>query len=295
MKKLNLPFVKYMPFFASISALLMLASIVVIVTKGFNYGIDFNGGAKLEYKFADDVKEEAVRASLQGLNLGDVNVVRFGKIEERRMSIKVELPEEHSSIGSTITGALEKHFGAGKVILEKEETVGPRAGEELRRKAWYTILFSWALMLIYVGYRFDFTFAPAAIAALVHDVLITMGAFALLGKEMNLTILAALLTLIGYSINDTIVIFDRIRENKDRMTVHNLREMVNENLNATLSRTIITSLTVFFMVLVIFFKGGGTLHDFAFAMTIGVIAGTYSTLFIATPIFMWLYRRSFKK
>lgn len=295
MKQLNIPFVKWMNWLFGFSLLLVAISIYLIATKGFNYGIDFNGGAKLAYQFKTDVNEESVRSALKELNMGDASVVRFGKPEEHRMSVRVEQPEEHTAIGPIVTAALEKNFGAGQMILEKEETVGPRAGEELRRKALYTIILSWVLMLVYIGYRFDFTFSPGAIVALVHDVIITLGIFALMGKEMDLTILAALLTLIGYSTNDTIVVFDRIREHKDELTLASLERVVNSSLNSTLGRTIITSLTVFFMSAVLFWKGGGTLHDFSFAMTLGVVIGTYSSLFVATPVFMWLYRRSLKK
>lgn len=289
MKTFNIPFIKLQFWFISLSIILVVGSIVVIATKGFNYGIDFKGGAKLEYKFNKAVTETEVRDALASLDLGDISIVRFGDASDNRLSIKVELPDEHAKIGDKISGALEQKFGKGDITLEQEQTVGPRVGEELRTKAMLTILFSWVLMLIYIGYRFDFLFAPGAVVALVHDVLITLGAFALLGKEINLTILAALLTIVGYSVNDTIVIFDRIRENGARINTHTIRDVVNESINSTLSRTIITSLTVFFVVIVLFLKGGGAIHDFAFAMIIGVIAGSYSTIFLASPMYIWLY------
>lgn len=291
----HIPFMKYRLLFAGISAVAVLGSFVVIGIRGFNYGIDFKGGAKLEYRFDRDVSEGEIRDIVSGLNLGDVSVVRFGDASERRMSIKVELPEEHADIAPMITNALAQTYGDGSALLEQEETVGPRVGSELRRKAWLTILFSWALMLVYIGYRFDFVFAPGAVVALVHDVAITLGLFALLGKEVNLSILAALLTLIGFSINDTIVIFDRIRENRRDISPETVSDVVNSSINSTLSRTIITSLTVFFVVVVLFFKGGGTLHDFAFALIIGVIVGSYSTIFVASPLYIELYRRWPKK
>ena len=212
-------------------------------------------------------------AHLEGLNLGDTVVTRFGAEKDNMMSIKVEQAEGHANVGVSITDALTQKYGKENVQLEQEETVGPRVGKELRSKAWMTILFSWLLMLIYVGYRFDFLFSPGAIISLVHDVLITMGFFALLNKEVNLTILAAMLTLIGYSINDTIVVFDRIRENKSKITRDTINDVVNDSINSTLSRTIITQLTVMFVVVVLFFKGGGTIHDFAFALIIGGFVG----------------------
>ncbi|MBT3182351.1 MAG: protein translocase subunit SecF [Deltaproteobacteria bacterium] len=288
-KRFNLPFIKYRFWFMAVSIIFVVGSLTVIFTKGFNYGIDFKGGAKLEYQFVKPVSESEVRTALQNINLGNVQVVRFGEKKDNRMSIKVELPKEHAEIGGIISKQLEKTFGKGEIKLEQEETVGPKVGEELRKKAWLTILFSWALMLIYIGYRFDFFFAPGAVLALIHDVVITLGFFALLGKEINLAILAAILTLIGYSINDTIVVFDRIRENSSRISPSTINNVVNESLNSTLSRTIITSLTVLFVVLVLFFKGGGTLHNFAFALIVGAIVGTYSSLFIAAPVYIGSY------
>ena len=286
--RFHIPFMKFRSFAVAISLLAVISSIAAMITKGFNYGIDFKGGAKIEYQFTKDVGETEVRQVLQALELGDISVVRFGEPADRRMSIKVELPEEHAQVSQKITTALAKHFG--EVQLDQEETVGPKVGKELRKKAWLTILFSWALMLIYIGYRFDFYFAPGAVVALVHDVVITLGFFALLGKEINLSILAALLTLIGYSINDTIVVFDRIRENAGRITRDTIIEVVNDSLNSTFSRTIITSLTVLLVVVVLFFKGGGTLHDFAFALIVGAIVGTYSSMFVATPTYIGLYK-----
>lgn len=280
---------KYRYILISISMVLFVASLVTIASKGFNYGIDFVGGAKVEYKFSARVSESEVRDSLGNLGLGDISVVRFGEKSDNMMSIKVALPKEHAAIGETITRALEARFGEGGVTLEKEETVGPKVGEELRKKAWLTILFSWALMLVYIGYRFDFLFAPGAVVGIIHDVVITIGLLALLGKEINLSILAALLTLIGYSINDTIVIFDRIRENESRVSPSTILNVVNESLNSTISRTLITSLTTMFVVLVLFFKGGGTLHDFALVLLVGIIVGTYSSLFVASPCYIAMY------
>jgi preprotein translocase subunit SecF len=285
----HIPFIKYRFFFIAISVALFIGAIVVIATKGFNYGIDFEGGAKLAYQFAMPVTEGEVRQALADTPYAQASVVRFGEASEHRMSIKISLPEQHAKIGEGITGALEKTFGAGSVALEQEEAVGPKVGKEMRKKALLTIIFSWAMMLIYIGYRFDFLFAPGAVLSLIHDTVIAMGIFALLGLEVNLTILAAILTLIGFSINDTIVIYDRIRENRDRINPATIKDVVNTAINSTLSRTMITSLTLLFVVIILFFKGGGTLHDFAFFMIVGVIVGTYSSVFIATPTYIGLY------
>ncbi len=289
-RKFNLPFIQYRYVFIAISLIFVLGSMIAILKNGFNYGIDFKGGAKMEYQFVNNVTGDNIRAAITELNLGDINVIRFGEAKDRRFSIRVEQPENHASVSKLITLKLEEKFGKDKVQLEQEETVGPKVGQELRKKAWITILFSWVLMLVYIGYRFDFLFAPGAVIALIHDIVITLGFFALLGKEINLSILAALLTLIGYSINDTIVVFDRIRENKDRISSSTILNIVNESLNSTLARTIITSITVLLVVVVLFFKGGGTLHDFAFALLIGAIVGTYSSIFVASPTYIAMYR-----
>lgn len=288
--KLNIPFMKYRVLLIGISVLLFIASIVSIATKGLNYGIDFKGGAKLTYKFTNSVSEGEVRSALEGAVPGSVNVVRYGEVKDNRVSIKVELPEEHAKIGDAISEAIDVKFGKGVAMLEKEETVGPRVGKELRKKAMMAIFFSWLLMMIYIGYRFESIFAPGALLSLVHDTVITVGIFSFMQKEIDLTILAALLTLIGYSINDTIVVFDRIRENKARISPNTIWDLINECINATLSRTLITSLSVFFVVIVLFLKGGGSLHDFAFCMIIGIIIGTYSSIFIASPLYVMTYK-----
>ena len=287
--KILIPFVKYRFILISISALLFVASVVVIATKGLNYGIDFKGGAKLAYQFNHPVEEDEIRKALEGAVHGTPSVARYGSVADNRMSIKVELPEEHAKIGDAVTSALEKSFGPGSALLEKEETVGPRVGAELRQKALLATIFSWLLMMIYIAYRFEMVYAPGALLSIIHDTVITVGVFSFLGKEVDLTILAALLTLIGYSMNDTVVVFDRIRENKQRINAQTIWDVVNESINSTLSRTIITSLTVFFVVIVLFLRGGGTLHDFAFCMIIGVIIGTYSSIFIASPIYIGTY------
>lgn len=287
--KIIIPFIKYRFPLIGISVIFFIGSIIAIWTQGLNYGIDFKGGAKLEYKFNQPVSEEEIRSLLVDHVPGTPSVVRFGEVKENRMSIKVEVPEEHAKLGEMITSILDGKFGAGSVALEKEETVGPRVGKELRKKALMAVLFSWLLMMIYIAYRFEFVYAPGALLSLVHDTVITVGIFAVLKKEVDLTILAALLTLIGYSINDTIVVFDRIRENKHSITPETIWRVVNESINSTLSRTIIVSLTVLLVVITLFLKGGGTLHDFAFCMIIGVIIGTYSSIFIASPIYIGTY------
>ncbi|MDO8785585.1 MAG: protein translocase subunit SecF, partial [Syntrophales bacterium] len=187
-------------------------------------------------------------------------------------------------LSQKIEDALNMAYGKGASEIQRVEVVGPKVGSDLKNKAIMALVFSWIGMLIYVAWRFEFRYAVGGILALVHDVIITVGVFSLLNKEFNLTIVAALLTIIGYSINDTIVIFDRIRENARKHLKQDLGDTINASINQTLGRTILTSLTVFIVVAVLFFFGGAVIHDFAFALLVGVVAGTYSTIFIASPI-----------
>lgn len=288
--KKTFPFIKYQWIFIIISIVMAIACLAIMLVKGFNYGIDFKGGARLVYQFQESISEGEVKSVLKEVGITGAEVVRYGEKADNRMAIKVEKPEEHAELGADITKALEKKWGVGKASLQEEETVGPKVGKELRRKAWLAVIFAVILMLIYIGYRFDFQFAPGAVIALIHDVVITMGIFALLGKEFNLTILAALLTIVGYSINDTIIVFDRIRENRHGIGRDTINDIVNASLNQTLSRTIVTSVTVLFVLVVIFIKGGGALHNFAFALIVGITLGTYSSIFIASPCYIGMYR-----
>ncbi|MDP2599998.1 MAG: protein translocase subunit SecF [Deltaproteobacteria bacterium] len=287
----NFPFVKNRFIFMALSGLIVLASIFILATKGLNYGTDFTGGVKLQYKFDKAVTEDEIRNILSGLGLKEASVVRYGEAEENRFVIRLAKPtEENLTVSTTLTPAFAKALGESSITLEQEEVVGPKVGEELRKKGMLAVLVSLACMLIYIGFRFDFHFAPGALAALFHDVLLALGAFALLQLEFNLTVLAAILTIVGYSINDTIIVFDRIREHSKQIDPDSLEEVVNRSINETLSRTVITSLTVFFVVLTLYLFGGATIKDFAFAFMIGIITGTYSTFSIACPIYVSLYK-----
>lgn len=283
----NIQFIRRMNLFILVSVIAVGGSLYLMGSRGLNFGIDFKGGIKLHYRFSEPVSETALRILLEPLELGDFSVQQVGEISENRMMIKFEVSEKEG-LSSNITEAFRKGLNVASLEIEQEETVGPKAGSELRKKGILAIIVSWLLMLIYVGYRFDFIFAPGAILALVHDVLITLGAFALTGREVSLTVIAALLTIIGYSINDTIVIYDRVRENLPIMEKKPLRELINITLNETLSRTIITTLTVLFVVVLMYLFGEGEFQNFGFAMTVGCISGTYSTIFVACPFYIYL-------
>ncbi len=287
----NFPFVKNRFLFLALSGLIIVVSIVLLATKGLNYGTDFTGGVKLQYQFGKPTTEDTIRKILTGLDLKEASVIRYGEPKENRFVIRLAKPtQENLTLSSKLTPAFEKSFEGQTVTLEQEETVGPKVGEELRKKGLLAVLVSLACMLIYIGFRFDFHFAPGALIALFHDVLLALGAFALLQLEFNLTILAAILTIVGYSINDTIIVFDRIREHAKLIDRDSIDEIVNKSINETLSRTVITSLTVFLVVLVLYLFGGATIKDFAFAFMIGVVTGTYSTFSIACPIYISLYK-----
>lgn len=288
----DLPFVALRKVLFAVSAVLVSVSLFLFFIRGLNYGTDFLGGIKLQYLFSQEVSEEELRTVLGELNLKNLDIIRYGDPKERRLIVKIAKPsEESASAASLITPKLAEKFGMG-VILEMEETVGPKVGAELRRKAVLAILFSLFCILIYTGFRLDFQFAPAAILALFHDVMIPVGVFSLLGLEFDLTILAALLTIVGFSINDSIVVFDRIREHARLINPDTLEEVVNQSLNETFSRTILTSLTVFFVVVILYLFGGATIKGFAFALILGTILGSFSTFSVVCPAYIWFYRLS---
>ena len=287
----NFPFVRRRFLFLGISGALVVTCLFIFFTRGLNFGTDFLGGVKLQYHFANEVSEADIRKTLADLNLGEISIVRLGDPKEKRLAIKVaKTSDDISSLSKTITPKLTEAFGEANVTLEMEVTVGPKVGSELQRKGTLAVLFSLLCMLIYIGFRLDFYFAPGAIVALFHDVSIPLGIFALLQIEFDLTTLAAFLTIVGYSINDSIIVFDRIREHARLITDNTLEEVVERSINETLSRTILTSLTVFFVVVVLYFFGGATIKGFAFAMMLGVILGTVSTFSVVCPIYIWLYR-----
>lgn len=289
--KKQIPFIKWQYFFITLSLVIMMASATVIYVKGFNYGIDFRGGVKLTVKFNAPTSDGVIQDALDEKDVA-AEVQRMGIPSENLFTIKTSRTEAAlEDTVSKVTAALTEKFTAEGYSVQGEETVGPKAGEELKKKGQMAVLFSLLAMLIYISIRFDFTFAPGAIFSLVHDVVFTLGVIALMGIEFNLTILAVILTIVGYSVNDTIVIFDRIRENGKRISSSSIDSVVNECINTTLSRTIVTSLTVLIVVVILFFFGGGVIHDFAFTFIVGLISGTYSTIFIASPIYIFMYRR----
>jgi preprotein translocase subunit SecF len=282
----NVDFLKYRGMALGFSGLLILVSLLSLWVKGGpNYGIDFAGGILLQFKFHEQVETSDLRDALRELDLGQVVVQDFGRREDREFLVRVEKREtDLQALQHTIEEALKKRFGAESLELRRTELVGPKVGEELRKKGVYAMIYAIVGILIYITWRFEFRFAAGAILALVHDTLITIGVFSLLNKEIDLPIVAAILTIIGYSINDTIVVFDRIRENMRRIRRQSLERVINESINETLSRTLLTSLTTLIVVVALFVLGGAVIHNFAFALIVGIVVGTYSSIYIASPV-----------
>jgi len=275
-----------------ISGLMILIGLGSIVfSGGLKYGIDFAGGTLIQLQFKTPPDIEVIRDGLKTIALGESTIQEFGS--KKDILIRVQRSEEKlESVGSKVRNSLSKSFNKEDISIERVEMVGPKVGRDLREKALLSILYAIIGIVIYISWRFELQYAVAAIIALVHDVLVTMGAFSIFDKEFTLVIVAAFLTIIGYSLNDTIVVFDRIRENLRRKGKNTLTETINASINQTLSRTLLTSGTTLLVVVALFFFGGEIIHDFSFALLVGVLVGTYSSIFIASVFLVyWDSRR----
>ncbi|MCX5825889.1 MAG: protein translocase subunit SecF [Deltaproteobacteria bacterium] len=276
-------FVRMMkPAFILSLAVIIIGIASLIWHGGPNYGIDFAGGTLIQIKFQNETHADKIRATFSSIGFEGSIIQNYGPKEF--IVRTAESGTDAKGLTSRVDEGLGAAFGKGTYEIRRIEMVGPKVGKDLTRKAILAIIFSWIGILIYVGVRFEFRYALGGIIALVHDVLVTITFLSLFNKEFDLNIVAALLAIIGYSINDTIVIFDRIRENARKNIRQSLDEVINASVNQTLSRTILTSLTVIIVLIVLFFFGGAVIHDFAFALLVGIITGTYSSIFIASPI-----------
>ena len=285
--KTNIDFIGKRHYALAFSSILILITIIsLIMHKGPSYGVDFAGGISVRVKFSQPVTAAEIKSGIQTLNLTNCTVQEF--IEKGQNEFQIQSSKENLDIENiqvSLRQALSKKFGEGRFEIRKVETVGAKVGKDLREKGLWAVILSWVMMLIYVAFRFKHvSFGVGGIVALAHDVLITVGVFSITNREIDLTIVAALLTIIGFSINDTIVIYDRVRENRRKAPSVSLPAVINQSINETLSRTIITTGTVLLGVLALLLFGGGVIHDFAFAMLVGCISGTYSTLYIASPV-----------
>ena len=287
MEKRNIPFNLFYKKFNILSLILIAVSLLLLLFKGLNYGVDFKGGTLIELRTTDKtISITELRKSFIKMNLGDVSVKNFGN--ENDFIIKFEKKDNlEENFIVNLKNELKKDIG-DSFNFRRVESVGPKVSSELLKSGILAIALSLGAMLIYIWIRFEWQFSLGAIAAIFHDVIVTLGFFSILNLEINLSIVAAVLTIVGYSMNDTVVIFDRVRENLRKFSDIEIFDLTNISINETLSRTIITSATTLLALLSIFIFGGEILKGFSFAMILGVIVGTYSSIYIANPILVIL-------
>ena len=279
-------FNKFYNHFNIVSTLLITISLILLIFKGLNFGIDFKGGTLIELRSTDiKINVTTLRDKFSQMNLGDISVKKFGN--ETDYLIKFENKDDKKNIIEEIKTNLDKSFG-NNFNFRRVENVGPKVSAELLKSGVIAISLSLAIMLFYIWIRFEWQFSLGAILALFHDVIVTLGVFSLFSLEINLSIIAAVLTIVGYSMNDTVVIFDRVRENLRKYSDIKIFELTNISINETLSRTIITSVTTLLALLAIYFFGGEILKGFSLAMILGVVFGTYSSIYIANTVLVRL-------
>ena len=286
MIKNNIQFNKYYKFFNLLSSVLVVISLFLLIFKGLNFGVDFKGGTLIELRANDkQITISSLRSAFSNMNLGDVAIKKFGKDSD--YLIKFEKKDNTKTLIQDIKNNLTKTLGSG-YEFRRVENVGPKVSAELLKGGLIAIAAALGAMLFYIWIRFEWQFSIGAIIALFHDVILTIGVFSLFSLEINLSIVAAILTIVGYSMNDTVVIFDRVRENLKKFMDIKIFELTNISINETLSRTIITSATTLLALLSIFIFGGEILKGFSLAMILGVVFGTYSSIYIANPALVFL-------
>lgn len=274
-----------------LSVVATVVSLVIIFGKGLNYGIDFAGGTEVQVQFKEAVSSSRLRDTLATLGFRQASVQEFEgnnefllRFDAAKGATEKETNEMNNALIKKISEGLETNFQSEGAVIRRVDSVGPQIGDELKRNSILATFYSLLMILIYVGLRFDFKYAPGAVICLFHDAIVSLGIFALMGKEVNVQILAAILTIIGYSLNDTIVNFDRIRENIKIFRDQPLVDVMNRSINDVLSRTILTALTTFLSAMALFIFAGGVLSDFALIFGIGVIVGVYSSVYVASPM-----------
>ncbi len=288
----QIDFMKYRKAAFSVSAALIIISLVAVFVRGLNYGIDFTGGTEIQVAFSETVKTDEVRSAIGPIGLANATIQSIGEREDNEFLIRT--PTEGDSGDDTvqqIEGALRDTFGEEKVDIRRVDMVGAAVSQDLKQKGFLSLFYAGIGILIYIWWRFQLGYSVGAILALIHDVVITVGVFAIAGREISLPVIAALLAIVGYSLNDTIVVYDRIRENiKKAAGSFDLSSLLDSSISQTLSRTLITSTTTFVVVLALFLFGGTVINNFAFAIMVGLIVGTYSSIFIASPILLFFRR-----
>lgn len=290
----NIPFLSFRKIAYAISGALALLTIVLLPTKGLNLGIDFQGGTMVEVRMPGDAADiGTMRSTLNGLGLGEVALQTFGSPSDVLIRVERQDGDQKAQLAAIdlVKQSLNDSFG-GEISYRRVEFVGPKVSDELYWASAEAVLFALIAILAYIWFRFEWQFAVGSIVALVHDVVLTLGIFSLLGLEFNLATVAALLTIVGYSLNDTVVVFDRVRENLRKYKKMLLPDLLNRSLNDTLARTLMTSVTTLLALAALFIFGGPVIRDFTFALIWGVLIGTYSSIFIASPILLHLNLRA---
>ena len=281
----NVPFLKFRKIFYIVSLVMVLASVGLFVTKGLNFGIDFRGGILLEIKTDGPADIGALRDNLGSLGLGDVSIQEFGEPDDVLIQLQRQDGDEKAQMAAlaTVTEAL-----GDNVTIRRSELVGPKVGDELKEAGVYSVAISLLLIMVYIWFRFEWQFAVASVVALLHDVLITIGFFVITGVQFDLATLAAGLTVAGYSINDTVVVFDRIREYLRKFRKMEIPDLLDLSINSTLSRTTMTSFTTLLALIALFVFGGEAIRGFTMALIFGIVIGTYSSICVASPLLMVL-------
>jgi preprotein translocase subunit SecF len=285
---LNIDFMGKRKLAMVVSAGVLLVAVAALVVQGLSMGIDFTGGTLVEVGYQQPVELEEIRSLLTKEGLGDATIQHFGTSKDVLVRLAPREGITSTELSKSAFAALNSSAEAGAAELRREEFVGPQVGEELSEDGGKAVLFALIGILIYVALRFEYRFAVGSVIALVHDVLFTVGIFSLLQIEFDLPVLAAVLAVIGYSLNDTIVVYDRIRENFRKMRKGTPEEIINSSLNQTLARTLVTSLTTLLVLLALFFLGGKIIHGFALALIVGVLVGTYSSIYVASTSVLML-------
>jgi preprotein translocase subunit SecF len=293
---INIPFTKYRYIAVILSSLVNLAVIIMLFVKGPILGVDFAGGTVVQLKFQQRASIEQIRSALGPLATTETVIQDFGDQGSNEYLLRLEKTSvELGSLSEQLREALTKQFGAGQFEIRRIESVGPKVGRELRQQGAWSVVAATIMMGFYIWFRFDLRFGLGAVIALVHDVLVTIGALMLAQYEFDLTIVAALLTIVGFSVNDTVIICDRVRENMRKIRRESLEYVINLSINETLSRTIITTGTAILVLIALYVLGGGVIRPFAFALLVGFFSGVYSTIFIASPVILLWDKRTVAK
>jgi preprotein translocase subunit SecF len=292
----NIPFTRYRKIAVILSTAVNLAVLIALFVKGPALGVDFAGGTLVQVQFQRKVSIPDIRRALETIDLGGSVIQDFGQEGDNEYLVRLEkTPGELGTLGEQIKKAFSDQFGAGSFEVRRIESVGPKIGEDLRFRGIMSVIAATVMMGIYIWLRFELRFGLGAVTALIHDVLVTVGALMLANYEFDLTIIAALLTIVGFSVNDTVVICDRIRENMRKIKREKLETIVNTSINETLSRTILTTGTALMVLLALYLLGGAVIRPFAFALLVGFVSGVYSTIFIAAPIILFWQRQPLKR